>query len=88
MRNGSRPDCGVLLPLTGFGLRRECLRGCHPSAYHLLEYGHDIRTVQGLLRHQDVETTMIYNDVLHRGDRAVRSPLDRPGPGPSGFFGP
>jgi integron integrase len=61
----------------GIAKHAKCHTFRHSFATHLLEDGYDIRTIQDLLAHRDVATTMIYTHVLNRGPAAVRSPADR-----------
>ena len=60
----------------GLTKRVTCHTFRHSFATHLLKAGYDIRTVQELLGHKDVKTTMIYTHVLNRGPSGVKSPVD------------
>jgi integron integrase len=73
---GIQRSIKLAVQLAGIQKRVGCHTFRHSFATHLLQNGYDIRTVQELLGHKDVKTTMIYTHVLNRGGRGVRSPLD------------
>lgn len=75
--NGLQKSIKKAAQAAGIAKRVNCHALRHSFATHLLESGSDIRTVQELLGHSDVSTTMIYTHVLNRGGRGVVSPLDQ-----------
>ena len=75
-RRIARPNIGLQPTARRTVWEKAKMSATFVSATHLPESGSDIRTVQDLLGHRDVKTTMIYRHVLNRGPGGVRSPLD------------
>ena len=75
-RDALQRDVKRAVQKAGITKRASCHTLRHSFATHLLEDGYDIRTIQELMGHSDVQTTMIYTHVLNKGGRGVKSPLD------------
>jgi site-specific recombinase XerD len=75
-QTGVQRSVALAARAAGLQKRVTCHTFRHSFATHLLQAGYDIRTIQELMGHSDVSTTMLYTHVLNRGGRGVRSPAD------------